>query len=393
MSLSVAAMLRGAVKVRIQGAGAEAFFGMCARRGLILRDIRRTSSDTYTVWTAAGQYRDLARAGRISACTVRILEKRGAPFSARRLLRRSALWAGAVICALFVVFLSGRVWTIRVEGCCDTTQTEILELMRQAGVKTGSKRANISRTAVRNHVISNCDKLSYFTLNFIGTNAVAHVWEREETPEKLAEDVPCDVISELSGVVLALRVKTGRAEVKTGDTITAGTRIASGTVTGALGETARVHASAEAVLRTWYTISTAVPAEVLTVASTERMNVRQSLVFGEQRIPLQSIENVRETWYDKRVKRQSLRLREDFQFPIALESEIIRPCETHGEAVNEEDLSAALKQRMLLRLRAAKPDAEITGYSFSIRQAAEGAWLGVLQAELIETTGTSVPIG
>ena len=393
MSRSVSDRLRGSLKIRIEGPGAEAFLGKCVRRGVVLHDIRRVSDGGYTAWAAAGDYRYLLRAGRISGCTVRIVEKRGVPFSVRRLARRWALWAGAIICALFVVFLSGRIWTIRVEGCRDATQTEILELMRQAGLKTGAKRSSISRSSVKNYVILNCDKLSYFTLNFVGTNAVAHVWEREDTPDKLREDVPCDVISDLSGVVLALRVRTGNAEVKVGDTVTAGTAIASGTVVSALGKTTLLHASAEAVLRTWYTVRAAVPGEIRTVSPTERMNVSQSLVFGARRIPLQSIENVEETWYDKNVRRRTLRLREDVRFPIALESEIIHPCETAGEAVNATDLSAALEQRMLLRLRAAKPDAEITGYTFSVERSADGAWLGVLRAELIETTGISVPIG
>ncbi|MBR5389750.1 MAG: sporulation protein YqfD [Clostridia bacterium] len=392
MTRSVSEMLRGAIQIRVHGSGAEAFLEACARKGVVFQDILRASDASYTAWAAAGHFRRILQIGRQSGCHVRVIEKRGIPFFARQFLRRGALWVGAILCAVFVVFLSGRVWTIRVEGCSATTQAEILNLLRQAGVKTGAKRSEISLQDVKTHVISKCDKLSYFTLNFVGTNAVAQVWEREDTPEKLAENVPCNVISALSGVILRLHVRMGHPEVKIGDTITAGTTIASGTVVSALGETTLLHASADAVLRTWYTIRAAVPEEILALSSTQRMHVKQCFIFGERRIPLQSIENTEETWYDKHINRRELRLREDFRFPIALESEIRYPCETSGEPATETAISPMLEQRMLLRLRASKPDAEIAGYTFSMERSGSGAWMGVLRAELIETTGISVPI-
>ena len=48
---------------------------------------------------------------------------------------------------------------------------------------------------------------------------------------------------------------------------------------------------------------------------------------------------------------------------------------------------------MITRLRETAPEAELVWSNFRLEKTSGGAWLGVLEAELVETTGKEVPIG
>ncbi|MBD4340580.1 hypothetical protein GUH15_31970, partial [Xanthomonas citri pv. citri] len=62
-----------------------------------------------------------------------------------------------------------------------------------------------------------------------------------------------------------------------------------------------------------------------------------------------------------------------------------------GQTPERDALSALLEERMLRRLLAAKPEAELCGHTFSLEKTGGGAYLGVLRAELIETCGVEAP--
>ena len=47
---------------------------------------------------------------------------------------------------------------------------------------------------------------------------------------------------------------------------------------------------------------------------------------------------------------------------------------------------------MLHQLLTAKPEAQLVQTDFTLEQNSQGAWLGVLKVELVETTGRQVPM-
>ena len=61
--------------------------------------------------------------------------------------------------------------------------------------------------------------------------------------------------------------------------------------------------------------------------------------------------------------------------------------------MDRDTLAEILKRRMLDRLLAQKPGALVQQADFTLEQTSQGAWLGVLKVELVETTGRQVPMG
>ncbi len=386
--------LRGSLQVEIRGAAVERFLNLCAVHGVAFWKMETLDVDHFTAWVSVGGYTALHPYARKTSCRVRVLQKQGAPFAAKKMTHRWALWAGLLACVLTVAWLSGFVWTIRVEGCVETTQEEILSLMAQAGLKTGVRRRELDGRDMRNQIMTMTDKLSYFTLNFKGTQAIVRVWEKENPVEKPEELPPCNVVSELTGVVTDLRVRTGKALVKVGDTLQPGDLIATGVIVNENDETqvTLLHADAEADLRTWYTIQTAVPCELQLLDYDGRVSQRSYFLLGNRRIPLGIIEKNTVPWYDKQIKTHYLQLHEDFRWPVALERQQTLFCQAKEASVDRDALADLLENRMLERLLAQKPGAQVVQADFTLEQSPQGAWLGVLKVELVETTGRQVPM-
>ena len=387
--------LRGSLQVDIRGAAVERFLNLCALHGVAFWKMETLDVDHFTAWVSAGGYAALHPYARKTGCRVRVVTKRGTPFSLKKATRRRALLAGMLVCAATVVWLSGFVWTIRVEGCQQTTQEEILSLMKQVGLETGVRRRKLDIREMRNQVMTTTDKLSYFTLNFKGTQAIVRVWEKEHSVEKPEEQSPCNVVSEVTGVVTALRVRTGKAVAKVGDTLRPGDLIASGAIVNENDETqvTFLRAEAEADVRTWYTLRTAVPGELQLLEWDGRVAERGYFLFGERIFPLGIIEKNTVLWYDKQIETQYLQLHEEFRWPVALERRRTLFCRTKEASVDRDALAELLKKRMLERLLEEKPGAQVQQADFTLEQSLQGAWLGVLKVELVETTGRQVPMG
>lgn len=386
--------LRGSLQLDIYGAAIERFLNLCSLHNVAFWDVEALDADHFTAWISADGYSALRPYARKTACRIRVRRKRGLPFAAMRATRRRALWLSLILCTVTAYLLSAFVWTIRVEGCNTLSEEEVLQWMAQAGLQTGTRRKKIHMRELRNDIMMRTDKLSYFTVNFKGTQAIITVWERENPAEKPTKPQPCHVVSEVTGVVSALRVRSGLACVKVGDTVQPGELIASGRIVNQNDETdvTLLAASAEADVRTWYTLQAAVPNELAVLSSENIPRDSVFLLLGTQRFPLCIIENHTDSWYDKQIKTHHLELHEDFHWKMGIEVQKTMICRAEKAKIDHTALEKLLQKRMMDSLMKAKPEAQLVSAEFQLEQTAQGAWLGVLKVELIETTGKEVPM-
>ena len=387
--------LRGSLQIDIYGAAIERFLNICAIHGISFWDVQCVDAAHFTAWVSVGGYFALRPYARNTGCKVRQRRKRGVPFVVKKLTGRWALCLGLLICTASLWWLSLFVWTIEVRGCEKLSQQDVLALLASEGLKTGAKRSAFQMRELQNNVMLKTDKLSYFTVNFQGTHAIIQVWERRNQEMKPEKQAPCNIVSGLTGIVTDLRVRTGTANVKVGDTLQPGDLIASGVIVNENDETqvTLLHADAEADLRTWYTAQTVVPAELQILVSDGVVENSSSIQLGQRRFPLGIIEKNGFSWYDKQINIRYLCLHEHFRWPVAKMGVQIARCTVQDAQIDREKLAGVLEERMTSQLMAEKPGASLMQTSFLLEQTASGAWLGILKAELMETTGLEVPIG
>ena len=72
--------MRGRVRIRVTGAGAERLYAETLRRGFCPSDLRRESGEALLFTLPARYFKKLLPLRRLCRVHIRILEKRGVPF-------------------------------------------------------------------------------------------------------------------------------------------------------------------------------------------------------------------------------------------------------------------------------------------------------------------------
>lgn len=383
--------LRGTVQIQITGGWPERFFSSCAQAGIALWDCRHISPDCFTAWVSVVDFFRLRTHAKRTMTRLRILKKSGLPFAAQKLMRRKALWISGLACLLGIWYLSGFVWTISVTGCQQVSQREVLELLEKNGLRFGTRARSVDGDLLRNDVLLDTDKLSYLVVNVHGTHAEIQVTERTPTPDLEMMEAPCDVVADGTGIIQALRVLQGTALVKVGDAVAEGERLASGIVLDAQGGVTKVHALAEADILTRRVIKTAVPGGAALYTRTGEQQVGRYFVFGSCKIPLNVIEKDGFPCYDKVLETKSLVLRKDFRFDLAMATEIQYECSTVPAEIDAAVLGETLQRRMEAAYAAEYPTAQVQRSNFRM-EVQDGAYVGILELETIETIGVMAPL-
>lgn len=384
--------LRGTVQVELTGGWVERFLNCCAREEIGFWKTEVQAPDRFTFWVSTADFFRLGKPARQTMTHVRILRKKGMPFGFHRLLKRKGLWISAILCGLGVWYLSGFLWTISITGCQTVSQREVLHLLEDAGLRFGTRSRMVDGDLLRNDVLGKTDELSYLVVNVHGTHAEIRVTERTPVPDLEAAKAPCDVVADGDGIIQRLRVLQGTAQVKVGDTVVRGDLLASGNMVDALGGLTQVHALAEADVRTWRTLGTAVSGSLFRTQRTGNVEKRQYLLVGSCKIPLDLIEKTTFACYDKTIKTQTLELREDFRFALALVTETYYECTVEQAEIDAGGLAEVLQEKMEAGYLAACPTAEIQGRTFYMAEE-NGRYVGTLSLDTIETIGAQAPLG
>ncbi|EDM86191.1 hypothetical protein RUMOBE_03149 [Blautia obeum ATCC 29174] len=146
----------GYVRVRIYGEQTERFLNLCRAREIRISDLRRESELSLTGCLQIRDFFRLAPIHRKTKVKIHILEKHGLPFFFYRSKKRKAFFLGLLLCAGLLLFLSGRLWEIDVEGNVRNSTPEILDFLetkKESGMewqKKGSAAVRLQLRSVKN---------------------------------------------------------------------------------------------------------------------------------------------------------------------------------------------------------------------------------------------------
>ncbi len=391
MLIELSNFLKGSVRVRVTGAATERFLNLCAANNASFWNVYRTSPNTIEVSVSIPSFFIISRHASRSMCRLKVISKKGLPFAGRKIARRVFLWGGALLCAFLIWVLCGFVWTIEIIGCEQMTQYEVLSLLKEQGLHTGVSTRSLSSTEIKNNILTASNKIAWLAVNISGTHAVVENKERLQSADIIQDDTPCDVISDISGVVEALRVTVGRNIAQIGQTVQKGDRLASGTLASTQGDVWYVHAVAKADLRVWRTDKRIMQKNFDCLTETGNTKVNWALVLGNKRFDLNFIENEPFECYYKIVERNNITLKNDFRFPLTIIKETWVQCTVASVPVDQNEAERLLQQRMLSSFRSTFPDVRLDSSQFSVVDEG-GILMGILKTEFVQTTGIAAPL-
>lgn len=375
---------RGSLKLRVEG-DCERLLNLCNEGNIPLWNIDRFDPFSVCFNVRVEHIYAIRRLCRKSMCRLHIVKKKGLPFKARLAFRRPALLVGLALCLAGLWLGSQCVWTIEINAEGSLNEREIRNLLSDAGLKAGTPVRSVRAQKIKNSVLSDADNIAYLTVNVKGSHACVNVYERKVEKEISSAD-PCDVVSGLTGVITAIRIKQGVSELRVGQTVQQGDIIARGAITDALGETRYYHADAEIDLRTWYTRKCLVPTEMFEYVPTGETKTRSYLIVGGKTVKLYLIESIGYKWYYKSVDRKTLTLGDDTVLPVTLVTETYTQCEKKSIELEEQQMKELLQERMLASFVLVHPNATVVKEDLYINKN-DKTCEGVLRLECAETTG------
>ena len=361
----------------------ERLLELCAEKGVFLHKIRRINDFAISFTCFCEDLPKIAACRKRSACKISVLKKKGFAFTLAKIAKRPVLVGGFFLAVALLWLLGCFIWSVEIRGCIKTDEKALRALLDSEGVKIGAFYKALDTTEIKNNIICAQDNIAYLTLNIEGTNAVVTVYERTEVPE-IRGKTPCDVVSDITGIVESVTVRQGEACVNRGKSIFAGDLIAKGEITGKDGEKRYVHADAEAQVRTGYTLKSRVASEGEKLVPTGREQKKYYFLIFNKIFPLNMIETSEYKCYSKKVERSYLTLGEKIRLPFGIMTETIS--EQKAAPVQIKADEQMLKDRLLSLFIRAKPKAEITASSFYITEK-NGGYECVLRTECREKTG------
>lgn len=225
--------LRGVVTFSLTGGFPERFLNRSARLGIPVYGARREKERLVGNTTPTG-YRRLRPVAKESETKMRVVKKSGFPFLFARWRRRRGLVVGAVLCVLFLLVMGQFLWRIEIEGAGAIPRSQVLEVLRECGVREGVKIRGIDPFLVENRLLLEFPELSWAGVNLHASTAEILLRERDAPPEIVNQGAPCNIVAGKTGQIVKLTVYQGESQVRVGDTVQEGELVVSGYVQGVL---------------------------------------------------------------------------------------------------------------------------------------------------------------
>lgn len=391
-------VLRGNVRLEVEGAFPERFLNLCAQRGILFWNVEWLETTRLRLTVTRLGSRQAMELGERVLCTVTPAARSGVPFFLARFKTRYAFWVGLALSLAAVCILSAFILTIEVKGNTTVSTAQILTELRRQGLSIGTFGPGLDERTVGNKVLLQIPELSWLSINLYGTRAEVLVREAVEAPEVVDASEHGSVVARASGIITKVEALTGEAVVKVGDTVLEGETLISGTIHlegPAYSETPEIgqiqtRASGRVYARTWRTFAAKLPLEAQVKRYTGEEDSVWSVTVLGRRLEFFGKGGISFNRYDKISRTWTLTLPGGREMPLAVQRETCRAYETETLAVEPDAAQAMLEERLLEVLEEAVGEGEIVSADYTVEQK-DGMLTVTLQAECREEIGKFVP--
>lgn len=277
--------LLGYVSFAVEGKFPERFVNLTARKGINLWKIRG-EKNSVSGYAGIRDIKELYAAAEKTENRIHIVREYGLPCLFRKYRQRCGLLAGTVICAVICHILSGHIWTIRISTPDMINEYEVRSVLKEYGLYEGADTGSINVSEIINSISSSDRRISWMTINIIGTEAEINISPnlsekiKKEDPPKLS-----NIVSSADGTVTRVNVYNGTAKVKAGDGIRKNQLLVSGIIEYNNGNTVLVDSNAKIFAKTARTVSISIPSNI-TLLMENGSSEKADLSFFGIRLPL-----------------------------------------------------------------------------------------------------------
>lgn len=339
--------MRGYCRVEVCGAFPETVLNACAMQALELWDMKCEDDHTLRFCVYERDIPALEDIARRCMCDMSVLGTAGG--STRRRFLKNHVWLlVSLLAALGILAASSLfIWDIDVYGCDELSEGEVLRALSDCGVDCGAYWPALSVDMIRADMLTRLPELAWMTVNVSGSRAIVLVEERVEKPEIYIESAGADIVAARTGIIRRLSVLNGTPLVGTGQSVTAGETVISGTMESLSRDARYVRAQGGVTADTWYEFSAVCPAQMQEKTPRAGARRRFALKFGKSRYNFYFSSGNTVDGCDKIIHNYNAGIRGLFALPVTLVVEELRPYRLSGTVPAD---TAAMGARLEARL-------------------------------------------
>lgn len=147
-----------------------------------------------------------------------------------RIQKRKCFTAGFLLCVVLLLWLSGHIWNIHIDGNVKNSTPQLLEFLDQQGITHGIRKNQVNCTRIADLLRKNYPDITFVSARVQGTRLLLTIQEENLTEDIQQTNSPCNLISDLDGKIVNMVIRNGTPLVKTGDICKQGDILVSGEV-------------------------------------------------------------------------------------------------------------------------------------------------------------------
>jgi len=312
--------LKGYLRIRVWGFSPERFMNLCSNRNILLWDIVQDGEIFYMCVSLKGFWQ-LKEVTRKTGTRVVICERHGLPFFVPTLRTRIVFVAGLFLAVGFWIWSSFYIWDIDLEGNYRITEDGFYAFLQRLEVDVGMRKDELDIEHLEKEIRRAFPEITWTSAKLTGTKLYIAVKEND-APIIAAvetEEEGMDLVSEYSGKVVSMIVRSGVPQVSIGDLVEEGTLLVEGKVPvfnedATVREYRYVEADADIILEYDRQFEETLPLDYIRKEYTGRIKKRFFLRLGEREWKLP--ENKPYLYYDSVIRTDRFLVFEKLSIPI-----------------------------------------------------------------------------
>lgn len=330
--------IRGYYVVTIEGINTEKFLNTLIRNKLNVYDVKRISNTKIELKVDRKSMRAFKNIYRGSKFEVKIKQKTGLPFLARRIYRYKGMWMCAILSLFLLMSTSLFVTDVYIQAPEGIDKVLVRKELEKAGVKPGVYKKSIDRKEVRDTIMGEFSDIAYVSINVKGTNIFVTVTKKDESLEEKKETNYCNIIAKKNGIIEKVIPRSGKQVANIGDIVREGDVLVSGSNTKSLPE---VWAT------TFYESKQSTNYIEKLKTRTGNKKTVYTLSFYDKKYNIRR--NIDFKNYEIENKEHELTIG-DYTFPLKIKSSIFHEVNVKEVEKNKDEVKEELKQKALKEL-------------------------------------------
>lgn len=369
MLLEIIRFFRGNVDFTASGKFPERFINITAKNGVnIWNPVPAKNAISASMYLS--DYKKIRTLAKKSRVKTKITAKHGMPFIVNRYKARTGLFAGAVFGITLCIFLSNFIWSVKISGTEEISNTYLESLLSDNGISVGVWKNNLDVDQIERNIQRKCGDVRWMSINITGSLVTVEVKETYKKPKLDTSKSPCNVKAVKDGVITRIQAYNGKPVVTKGSGVVNGQVLVSGLDETKQGDMRYLRANAKVFADITEQRTLSIPKKITYSTATDNYVDRKNLKFLWIDFPcnlaFESYENSVSTVHGENL------FINDVVLPVGFKIQTDRELVTEDYTISKSSAQEIVKTDCILYEIFAKSESTVVSRSISVKENKSG---------------------